>query len=221
MESSIERRKEQIRGWLREKHVGQAFQPAIRYPELRDLTREDWKSLHQYQRRLPHWELMGSTYFLTFRVIDDLGRPFEDAIAGGRDSFLASLVEESIWFGFGERYSLDAYVVMPEHVHLLLKPLPGWTLAKILHGIKGYSAREINRSLNRKGAFWQDENMDHLVRNEADWLDKFEYIHMNPVKAGLVEKPQDWPFSSLVTLHSKGRLESLPHILWNTSLTNS
>ena len=102
---------------------------------------------------------------------------------------------------------------MPNHVHLLLAPLAGWALARIFQGIKGYTAREINRILGRQGAFWQGENFDHLIRNEEDWQDKFDYIHQNPVKAGLVKRPQDYYFSSLVTLHAKGRLESLPRIL--------
>lgn len=133
-----------------------------------------------------------------------MGRPFDKAA-------LACLVEETLWFGYGERYVLDAYVIMPDHVHLLARPLAGWSLAKILQGIKGFSAREINRVLSRKGTFWQVENFDHLVRNERDWLDKFNYIHNNPVSAELVDRPEDYPLSSLVTIHSEGRLESLPY----------
>jgi REP element-mobilizing transposase RayT len=123
---------------------------------------------------------------------------------------LASLVEEALWFYYAERYVLDAYVVMPDHVHLLMQPCNGWSLAKILQGIKGFTAREINRVLGRKGLFWQNEDFDHLIRSERDWLDKLDYIHMNPVKAGLVDRPHDYPFSSLVTIHSEGWLESLP-----------
>ena len=55
--------------------------------------------------------------------------------------------------------------------------------------------------MNRKGSFWQDESFDHLIRNEADWEDKFNYIHNNPVKANLVEKAPEYPFSSLATLY--------------------
>jgi REP element-mobilizing transposase RayT len=100
---------------------------------------------------------------------------------------------------------------MPDHAHLLLQPLAEWNLAKFFQGMKGFTARQINTWSERKGTFWQDESFDHLVRNERDWLDKFTYIHDNPVKAGLVSRPQDYPFSSLVTMHSEGRPESLPH----------
>ncbi|MEW6347664.1 MAG: transposase [Thermodesulfobacteriota bacterium] len=106
---------------------------------------------------------------------------------------------------------IDAYVVMPDHVHLLVKPMGEWTVGRILQGIKGFAEREINMRLNRKGPFWQDERFDHLVRNDGDWLDKFDYIHGNPARGRLVKRPQDYPFSSLVTMHSIGSLESLPH----------
>jgi len=184
--------------------VGQAFQPAISLPELRSFAKEDLQAVAFFRRKLPHWELDGSTYFVTFRVRKALGQTLQNHT-------LASVVEEALWFWHGERYYLDAYVIMPDHVHLLLTPVAARSLAKILQGLKGFTARQINGCLGRKGAFWQDESFDHLIRNEQDWLDKFTYIHDNPVKAGLVNRPQDYTFSSLVTIHSEGRLESLPH----------
>jgi putative transposase len=199
-----EARLHEIREWLKAKHVGQAFQPAVNLPELRSFAREDLQAVALFRRKLPHWELAGSTYVVTFRVHKTLGQPLENHA-------LACVVEEALWFSHGERYFLHAYVIMPDHVHLLLTPFAEWSLAKILKGIKGFTARQMNRCLCRKGTFWQDESFDHLVRNEVDWLDKFTYIHYNPVKAGLANRPQDYPFSSLVTMHSEGRLESLPH----------
>ena len=108
------------------------------------------------------------------------------------------------------KVTIEALDIMPDHVHLLIRPIAGRSLPRVLQGVKGYSGREINRTLGRDGSVWQTESFDHLIRNEADWFDKFEYIHNNPVAAGLVPRPQDYPFSSLVTLHSVGRLESLP-----------
>ena len=209
-------KKKKIRKWLKDKPVGQAFQPAIKYGNLKPLLKEDLSIVQQYKRRLPHWEKEGSTYFITFRVKKTLGKPLI------KNPKLAEVVEEALWFGYGKRYILDAYVVMSDHVHLLLTPLFDWNLSKILQGIKGYTSREINKLLSRKGSFWQDESFDHLVRHEAGWLDKFDYIHNNPVKAGLVDIPEDYEFSSLVTIHSKGRLESfgrlesLPHRMKKT-----
>lgn len=205
MKSQILNKKKNIRKWLKNKPVGQAFQPAIKYGTLKPLRRAELSFVQKYKRRLPHWEKAGSTYFVTFRVKKTLGKPLI------KNPILADVVEEALWFGYGDRYILEAYVIMPDHVHLLLTPLFDWDLSKILQGIKGYTSKNINKLLNRKGSFWQDESFDHLVRNEVGWLEKFYYIHHNPVKAGLVDMPEDYEYSSLVTIHSKGRLESLPH----------
>lgn len=211
-----EKKVARVREWLSMKSVGQAFRPALNFPEIREFQKKDLDYVHQYQRRLPHWELPGSSYFITFRTHKNVGQPFQ--AANTANTFqpasqlnMPNLLEEALWFFHQERYLLDAYVIMPDHVHLLIRPTQGNTLAKIMQGLKGYTAMELNKIMKRKGSFWQDENFDHLIRNGADWLDKFEYIHNNPVKAGLVENPEDYPYSSLVTLHAEGRLESLPH----------
>ncbi len=94
------------------------------------------------------------------------------------------------------RFVLHAFVVMPNHVHVLLDPLA--SLAGITNGIKGASAREANRLLRRTGRpFWQDESFDHWVRSAAQFERVRNYIECNPVKAGLVARPEDWQWSSL------------------------
>jgi REP element-mobilizing transposase RayT len=203
--------RQQIRAWLQSKPVGQAFQPAILCSELRHFNKADLASVSFCRRRLPHWELEGSTYFVTYRLIGALPCSLVERVSK-TEFCLASIVEESLFFNHGERFLLDAYVIMPDHVHLLIRPIAEWSLSRILQGLKGFTAREINKILHRYGAFWQDESFDHLVRNDEDWLDKFTYIHDNPVKAGVVLRPQDYPYSSLVTMYSIGRLESLPHM---------
>ncbi len=85
----------------------------------------------------------------------------------------------------GERYDLGDLVVMPNHVHLLMTPYQGHELESLLKGVKGVSARKINKRLNRSGTLWQKDSYDHLVRNEAQ-LRKFrDYIWENPAKEGL------------------------------------
>jgi REP element-mobilizing transposase RayT len=93
------------------------------------------------------------------------------------------------------RYVLHAYVVMPNHVHVLLDAhLP---LAKISGVIKGVAARDINGSLGRSGKpLWQDESFDHWVRNSAEFERIRYYIEWNPVHASLVARPEDWKWSS-------------------------
>ena len=162
--------------------MGQAFQPAINLSELRSFAREDLQAVVLFRRKLPHWELAGSTscHFPSHK----------SSWTTFWRTTLACGVEEALWFSHGERYCLHAYVIVPDHVHLLLTPVAEWSLAKILQGLKGFTARQMNRCLGRKVIFWQNENFDHLVRNELDWLDKFTYIHDNRVEAGLSNRPR-------------------------------
>jgi REP element-mobilizing transposase RayT len=93
------------------------------------------------------------------------------------------------------QYDLRAYVIMPNHVHVLLDPLV--SLRRITSGIKGVSARDSNLKLARTGKpFWQDESFDHWIRNPGQFVSTRNYIENNPVKAGLCQNPQDWPWSS-------------------------
>jgi REP element-mobilizing transposase RayT len=101
------------------------------------------------------------------------------------------------------RYLLHAYVIMPNHVHILLEPrLP---LAKITGVIKGVAARDANATLGCSGKpFWQDESFDHWIRNSAEFARICHYIEWNPVRAGLVVRPEDWKWSSAGSLFFKG-----------------
>lgn len=93
-------------------------------------------------------------------------------------------------------YHLYAYTIMPNHVHLLIKPkeVDGKLieLSEILRFIKGRSARKINLILGRKGAVWQREYYDHLVRNMREFDNIVGYILENPVKAGLMDYDEKW-----------------------------
>jgi putative transposase len=95
------------------------------------------------------------------------------------------------------KYELFCYCIMPNHVHLLIKPLKQthgeyYTLSNIMHSIKSLSSNRINKLLDRKGRFWQVENYDHVVRNETEFQNIIRYIAYNSVKAGLCEKPEKW-----------------------------
>jgi REP element-mobilizing transposase RayT len=113
------------------------------------------------------------------------------------DIRLAKIVTESLHTGAEQLqlYRLSAYVVMSNHVHLLI--WPNRLLWRITKSIKGYTARECNKILKHTGtSFWQEESFDHLVRNEDEFYRIRTYIEMNPVKAGLVNKPGQWEWSS-------------------------
>jgi REP element-mobilizing transposase RayT len=98
---------------------------------------------------------------------------------------VAHVVEEALRHFDGDRYLLGHYVIMPNHIHTLVRPLLGMELSEILHSWKSCTATQANRELNRRGAFWQEESFDHIVRDELA-LEKFErYIRENPSKANL------------------------------------
>jgi len=90
----------------------------------------------------------------------------------------------------GIRYDIFAWCVMPNHVHVVVKPIRDITLSKIVQTWKSYSGKRANEILNRSAAFWQREYYDHLVRNEGQFNQLVKYVLDNPGKAGLI----DWPW---------------------------
>jgi REP element-mobilizing transposase RayT len=97
----------------------------------------------------------------------------------------------------GKRYQLHAAVVMPDHVHLLLTPLrdeKGWpySLPAILKALKGTSARSVNKLSGSNGPVWQEESFDHVLRSQESFEKKLEYLRQNPVRRGLVTKPENY-----------------------------
>jgi len=110
--------------------------------------------------------------------------------AGHGECFLANpeiarIVVNSLDFFNGSRYRLSAWCIMPNHVHVVFKPLNGRTLADILHSWKSFTANKANVCLGRKGAFWQREYYDRLIRDEDEFFRITGYVIENPVKAGL------------------------------------
>jgi REP element-mobilizing transposase RayT len=124
-----------------------------------------------------------------------------------KDARIAKLVADAIQYGAEhlQLYRLCAYVVMSNHVHILI--WPKGLLPEITKAIKGFTAREANLILGRTGQkFWQEESFDHAVRSEDEFYRIKRYIERNPVKAGLVESPEDWPWSSAATRIESYRL---------------
>ena len=114
-----------------------------------------------------------------------------------KQKHIAELVVTAIRRGAEElgHYNLEAYVVMANHVHLLVVPYISPT--RFLQSLKSYTARQANKLLGRTGEpFWQRESYDHWVRDEAERRRIISYIENNPVKAGLVNSPRKYPWSS-------------------------
>jgi len=185
---------------------------------------------------LPHWELEGATYSVTFRLhgslpasvianLNEYRRSLTRLITGGmrkltflenmdlrarfehvlddalheqtgvafmNDPAIAELIANPLTYFDGQRYELDAWCVMPNHVHVVFRLLGQSTLARVLHSWKSYSSWRANEILGREGRFWQREYFDRIVRNEEDFAQTVGYVVRNPEKAGLREWPWVW-----------------------------
>lgn len=112
---------------------------------------------------------------------------------------VAAKVMDGLHYFDGERYLLDVFTVMSNHIHVVLTPLPAAdgvpvALQRILHSFKRHTAREGNRILGRTGQFWQHESYDHVVRGVSELERIRRYVLYNPVKAGLADDPRRWPY---------------------------
>ena len=175
---------------------------------------------------LPHWEAGEVPQSITFRLADSLPttllerwrnelenlpeeeanlerrKRIETALDQGHGSgalskaAIGDLVEHALLHFDADRYRLHAWSIMPNHVHALATPLHGWTLSAITHSWKSFTAKRANAMLRQEGVFWAPEYYDRAIRDEAHYVNALRYIAMNPVKAGLCAKPEDWRYSS-------------------------
>ena len=109
---------------------------------------------------------------------------------------VAELVANAMKFFEGKRYELGTWVIMPNHVHVVVCPLPEHTLSEILHSWKSYTSKQANEVLCREGTFWQKESYDHWVRDDDEAARLVGYVENNPVKAGFCKRAEDWRWSS-------------------------
>ncbi len=180
---------------------------------------------------LPHFDAPDVTQFITFMLHDSFPvarrkewegilnepneslrrRKLEAWLDRGhgkcwlRRSDVASQIEEILCADDGRAYRLRAWIVMPNHVHLVVDVLDA-PLSKLLNLWKGRSARAANLRLGRAGHFWEREYFDTLIRDAAYLNRAIRYIENNPVKAGLVREPKEWRWSSAWRRDEFGRL---------------
>jgi putative transposase len=173
-----------------------------------------------YRRRLPHVHQTEQPVFLTWCLRDSLpshrafpkdalnsGRAFvvmdrllDEARSGTfylRQPHLADMITEAIHYNADllGHYLLHAFVVMPNHVHLLVTPAV--RLPKLTKSLKGITAKRANAMLGLTGTpFWQEESYDHLARNRREFDNIRNYIERNPVRAGLVREACAYRWSS-------------------------
>jgi valyl-tRNA synthetase len=113
---------------------------------------------------------------------------------------IAAMVQEALRHFDGQQYDLIAWCIMPNHVHVIVRPFEGHDLPGILHSWKSFTAKQADKLLGTTGAFWQDEYYDHLIRDEEDFNRNLTYVLQNPEKAGLTA----WPW---VGLEQQGQQE--------------
>ena len=110
---------------------------------------------------------------------------FEDSGYGScylKEKAIADIVENALKFFDGQRYKLIEWVIMPNHVHVLIEVFENYSLSSIVHSWKSYTASKANKILNRKGSFWMREYYDRYVRDEIHLARVIKYIQDNPKK---------------------------------------
>ena len=172
---------------------------------------------------LPHFDAGAAVQTITFRLADSLPREFYEkaaavasidkkrfvALEKGIDKGLgcclltdranAIIVRNTLEHSDGKQYLLLAWVIMPNHVHVMIEQIEGHSLTNIVQSWKSVSAHAINKTRGTHGAVWSPDYFDRYIRDEAHYERAKFYIENNPVKARLVGKPEDWPFSSVAT----------------------
>jgi putative transposase len=173
----------------------------------------------RFRRRLPHHDVPGIPAFVSWRLWGSLPRErvfLPEHLSSGEafvawDRLLdrtrsgplylaqpdiAGLVSKQLWEAAINRLcALHAYVVMPNHVHVLWTP--HISLSALMRRVKGGTACQANKCLNRTGKpFWQQEYFDRTVRSDDEFDRIRRYIELNPVKAGLVVRPEEFAWSS-------------------------
>ena len=124
---------------------------------------------------------------------------YEDAGYGScvlKNDNVAKIVHDAIFFYHGKKYNVISWCIMPNHVHVLIEVMKNISLSSILHSWRSFSSNEINKVLNRSGRLWMPEYFDRFIRDNDHFNNVVDYIHNNPVKAGLVKEATDYKWSS-------------------------
>jgi REP element-mobilizing transposase RayT len=179
---------------------------------------------------IPHFDAAGLVQHITFHTADSLPpkavermeyelrllsdedrqverrRRIHDLLDSGMGECLlrkpeyAQVVEDSLLFGDCIRYRLIAWVIMPNHVHVLIEQKEAWPLAKVVQSWKRHTSRKTHQlmggSSSCNGPFWQRDYWDRYIRNGQHFSVTKQYVENNPVKAGLVEHAGDWRWGS-------------------------
>ncbi|MEZ5339013.1 MAG: transposase [bacterium] len=171
--------------------------------------------------KMPHFDRADQIQFLTFVMADAVPSrllqqsrkipvsgdkvflEMDERLDGGKGScilaepHLAELLRYSMLSEAGRTHLPIAWVIMPNHVHLITKQVEGFRLGTVVRQIKAGSALLINRATGRDGQFWQHGYFDRAIRDMPHLAATIDYVHYNPVKAQLCAREADWQYSSI------------------------
>ncbi len=140
-----------------------------------------------YLLRVGRWSFSGYSYFITASTFNRLP-VFADPAH-------CRVVFDSIdWLEKEERLECYCSIIMPDHIHLVIKLGLGQTLPQVMQSLKGYTAKKINELKGQKGHVWQGQYYDHLIRKEEDMRSIIFYCYENPVRRNLIQEARDYPF---------------------------
>ena len=159
-----------------------------------------WKSELNWVKGLPSEDIRAVELRKRIDCYEDAGH----GLCQLRNSFIAELIENSLIYFDGQRYRLLAWCIMPNHVHCLFETIPGHPLDKLVHSWKSFTGKKANKILGQSGVFWMKDYYDRFVRDYAHFANVVNYIHQNPVKAGLIRKAVDWRWSSAARVETVG-----------------
>lgn len=137
-------------------------------------------------------------YFITTNVSDKewiFGR-MKNGIYAPDDKLCRIVINDLNYYRNKFQFLLHGYVIMPDHFHGIITVSDKGNISEIMRDFKSHISFEINKVLRRKGEFWQEDFYEHGIRNDQDFEEKINYIHLNPIKANLVQDPADLEYSS-------------------------
>lgn len=186
------------------------------------MARKGW----HHREYLPHCDGDGLIQHVVFRLADSLPSQVMDRLSKAGDERSSEGVAAALDEGHGEallgdtrfaeiveaalihfheiRYTLIAWCVMPNHVHVVLRPLGQFALGDIVKSWKSFTALQINRMLGRAGRLWAADYFDRFMRDDRQLSATVAYVEANPVAAGLCAAPDDWRFSSAWRERARG-----------------
>ncbi len=172
--------------------------PKSFYENLKRKKEEFFKSLKHIPKE-DRKEKINNFNKIQFDITDNFIAKFTKSPKWLNNSQIADIIKNSLFFKHDKEYNLICYCIMPNHVHILIKPLlktkdKPYSIAGIMKNHKSFTAIESNKILKRNGQFWHRGYYDHYIRDENEFYNVIRYILNNPVKAGLVEKYEDWGY---------------------------